>query len=430
MVTERFFRADFTPRGNFSDTTGSTVPESWPISYDDLVPWYERAEKLYRVRGTADPLRSGDTAVLRPPAPMTTGSAEVAEFLSDRGMHPYGLHVACESKSECRSCQTYLCPADCKNHSGNICVEPAVRRHGAALIDQTTVVELEADRTTVTRVVARRCGKTLRFRGNTVVLAAGAFMTPVVLLNSRSNEWPTGIANQHDNVGRNLMRHYIDMYLFRTQTKEPSIGQVKEIGVNDFYHLDGQNYGTLQSMGHLPPYDFLMNSGRKERRVLGPIRRLMRNRWVPPLRDRMIVLASIMEDLPYPDNRVIPGPASVGRKGPFLSLQYTMSEPDKRRHRYLTSQIRGSLRRYRGSRMSPIHLSGAKMNTGIGHHCGTCRFGNDPKTSALDPNNRAWGLDNLYVVDASMLPSSAGINPSLTIAANALRVAHVIDESL
>jgi choline dehydrogenase-like flavoprotein len=73
-----------------------------------------------------------------------------------------------------------------------------------------------------------------------------------------------------------------------------------------------------------------------------------------------------------------------------------------------------------------MYLSGANLNTGIGHQCGTCRFGDKPETSVLDPDNRAWELDNLYVVDASTLPSSAGINPSLTIAGNALRVAQVI----
>jgi len=431
MVTERFFREDFTPRGNFAETGCSTVPEAWPLSYDEMLPWYRKAEMLYRVRGTADPIRPGDdVASLLPPRPMTAANAEVADFLADRGMHPYNLHVACEYADQCRSCSNIICPSGCKNYSGNICVEPAVRCHGAVLLDQATVTRLEATRTAVTRVIARRRGETLRFSGRVVVLAASALMTPVLLLNSASADWPAGLANDHDLVGRNLMRHFIDIYLFRIRCAEPVAGQVKEISFNDFYQAGGQKLGTVQSLGQVPPYDFLMNASRAGRRVLGPLRHLGGRPWKRLVQDRFVVLASIMEDLPYGSNRILPGPGSTGKPGPYLELQYTMGAPDARRHREFTRQLRAAMSRYRGSRVSPVHLSGAKMNSGLGHQSGTCRFGDNPKTSVLDPTNRAWGLDNLYVVDTSMLPSSAGINPSLTIAANALRVAQVINGAL
>jgi choline dehydrogenase-like flavoprotein len=431
MVTERFFREDFTPRGNFADVGDSTVPESWPVSYNEMLPWYRKAEQLYRVRGTADPVRPGDdVASLLPPRQMTAANAEVADFLADRGMHPYNLHVACEYTDQCVSCSNIICKSGCKNYSGNICVEPAVRCHGAALLDQATVTRLEATRTAVTGVIARRRGETFRFTGKVVVLAASALMTPVLLLNSASADWPAGLANDHDLVGRNLMRHFIDIYLFRVRCAEPVGGQVKEISFNDFYQADGHKLGTVQSLGQVPPYDFLMNASRPGRRVLGPLRRLGGRPWKRLVQDRFVVLASIMEDLPYAGNRILPGPGSVSKPGPYLELRYTMGAPDIRRHREFTGRLRATMSRYRGSRVSPVHLSGAKLNSGLGHQSGTCRFGDDPKTSVLDPANRAWGLDNLYVVDTSMLPSSAGINPSLTIAANALRVAQVISGSL
>jgi choline dehydrogenase-like flavoprotein len=431
MVTERFFREDFTPRANFSNADGSTIPESWPITYDEMVPWYQKAEELYRVRGTADPLRpKDDIASLRPPRPMTPANAEITDFLHERGLHPYNLHVACEYKDRCRSCVNFICPAGCKNYSGNICVEPAIRDYGATLLDQTAVVRLEATRTALTGVVAVRHGKTLRFRGKMVILAASALMTPVLLLNSSSPEWPRGLANDHDIVGRNLMRHFIDLYIFRARSPEPVGGQIKEISVNDLYHADGQKMGTLQSMGLVPPYDFFMNANRKGRPVLGALRGPSVKRWKTLVQDRLVVLGSIMEDLPYPGNRILPGPGSMGMQGPFLELQYTMAKADQNRHKEFTRRLKSTLTRYRQSSVYPIHLSGAKMNYYLGHQCGTCRFGDSPKTSVLDPYNRAWGLDNLYIVDTSMLPSSGGINPSLTIAANALRVAQVVDCSL
>jgi predicted dehydrogenase/choline dehydrogenase-like flavoprotein len=424
MVTERFFQDDFTPRENFRDTGDSTVPDAWPVTYDEMVPWYRKAEQLYRVRGTADPLRpDDDTDSLGKPGPMTAGNAEMTEFLESRGMHPYGLHVACEYRDGCRACQSYLCAANCKNHAGNICVEPSVRNHHATLLDQATVVRLEATRTRVTEVVARRDGATLRLRGRAVVLAAGALMTPFLLLNSRSEVWPNGLANDHDVVGRNLMRHYIDVYLFRCRTKEPVGGQVKEISLNDFYHVDGQKFGNVQSMGEVPPYDFFMNSSRRTRRLFGAVRGLVGDRWRTMMQERIIVLASIMEDLPRWSNRVLLGPGSAGHEGPRLRLEYTMNEADRKRYSDYNRILGRALRGYPGSWISPLHLGGGKINSALGHQCGTCRFGDDPKTSVLDRNNRAWGLDNLYVVDGSMLPSSSGINPSLTIAANALRVA-------
>ncbi|MDT0317174.1 GMC family oxidoreductase [Streptomyces millisiae] len=431
MVTERFFREDFTPRENFSDTGDSTVPETWPVKYEELVPWYRKAERLYRVRGTADPLRpDDDTAALLPPGPVTPANAALAEHLTERGMNPYGLHVACEYQDGCQACQTFLCASGCKNHAGNICVEPAVRAYGAHLLDRTTAVRLEATRTRVTGVVARRLGSTHVFRGRVVVVAASALMTPVLLLNSASKEWPHGLANDHDLVGRNLMRHFVDVYLFRAGRGEPVRGQVKELSVNDFYRVDGEKYGTFQSMGHVPPYAFLVNSTRQNRRRLGPLRPLADRRWRPSVQERFVTMAAIMEDLPYADNRVLPGPGSTGGNGPFLELRYTVGAPDRRRHREFTRLLRSRLGRRPGSWLPPVHLSGADMNSALGHQCGTCRFGDDPRTSVLDRDNRAWGLDNLYVVDTSMLPSSGGINPSLTVAANALRVGQVIHESL
>ncbi|GAB2883429.1 GMC oxidoreductase [Streptomyces mayteni] len=431
MVTERFFREDFAPRGNFTDVGDSTVPDSWPIKYDELVPWYQRAERLYRVRGTADPLRpEDDTDSLLPPGPVTAPNAALADHLGARGLHPYGLHVACEYLDACEGCQSFLCASGCKNHAGNICVEPAVRTHGAELLDRTTAVRVEATRTRVTGVVAVRDGVTHTFRGRVVIVAASALRTPVLLLDSASRYWPDGLANDRDLVGRNLMRHFVDVYLFRVGAGTPVRGQLKELSVNDLYQVDGEKFGTFQSMGHVPPYAFLMNSTRRNRRLLGLARPLADRRWKPSLQDRFLTMAAIMEDLPYADNRILPGPGGPGRKGPVLRLRYTVGPADRRRHRLFTRLLRSRLGRYPGSPLPPIHLSGADMNSALGHQCGTCRFGDDPATSVLDPENRAWGLDNLYVVDTSMMPSSGGINPSLTVAANALRVGNLIHDRL
>jgi choline dehydrogenase-like flavoprotein len=137
---------------------------------------------------------------------------------------------------------------------------------------------------------------------------------------------------------------------------------------------------------------------------------------------RATLFSTIVEDLPYAENRVIPDPnAPNGRR-----FEYTYARELDERNRHFRRQL---IRR-----LAPRHrirfVTGGGNNLNYGHVCGTCRFGDDPATSVLDRTNRAHDLDNLYVVDASFFPSSGGTNPSLTIAANALRVGEVIDRRL
>jgi choline dehydrogenase-like flavoprotein len=153
-------------------------------------------------------------------------------------------------------------------------------------------------------------------------------------------------------------------------------------------------------------------------------------RWASPvgrpIYDRVIsgglVLAAIMEDLPYRDNRVLPSdrPSTDGRQR--LRLQYRLHPNERARREVFLSALKEVLQPFR-----TLTLRTGENNGTLGHVCGTARFGTDPATSVLDAQNRAHDVDNLYVVDASFFPSSGGINPSLTIAANALRVAEHIN---
>jgi choline dehydrogenase-like flavoprotein len=155
--------------------------------------------------------------------------------------------------------------------------------------------------------------------------------------------------------------------------------------------------------------------------------RLMRPA-VQPIYDRFVngglVLAAIMEDLPYLDNRVLPydQPSLDGRQR--LRLRYRLHPNEVERRAVFLSQLKEVLQPFR-----KLTLRTGDNNSTLGHVCGTCRFGTDPKTSVLDPQNRAHEVDNLYVVDASFFPSSTGLNPSLTVAANALRVAEHVNQA-
>jgi choline dehydrogenase-like flavoprotein len=322
---------------------------------------------------------------------------------------------------ECATCQSYLCPRQCKNDAGRICVAPAVARYGAALLDECTVVRLEASRTAVDALVCHWQGRTVRLRGKIVVLAAGALSTPGILLNSTSADWPHGVANNSGMVGRNLMRHLLDLYVIALPFSGPVRGQIKEIGFNDFYHFNGGKYGNVQSFGPLPSMRYLLNrpAPNLQRRFLRHAVSLATPPW-DRFRHSRLVLASILEDLPYAENRVLPAASANGVSR--IKFQYTIHAHERRRQTEFRASLANVLKPSSYFRMR------ADGNTMLAHVCGTCRFGADPKSSVLDATNRAHDLSNLYVCDSSFFPSSAGINPALTVAANALRVAaHVQD---
>ncbi|WP_207514293.1 GMC family oxidoreductase, partial [Mycolicibacterium celeriflavum] len=174
--------------------------------------------------------------------------------------------------------------------------------------------------------------------------------------------------------------------------------------------------------GPIPPIERLTNRPgwrAKAMRLMSPAARQVHERFLTG----GMALTAIMEDLPYLDNRVLPSdrPSEDGRQP--IRIQYRLHANEIERQAVFLRQLKEVLKPFR-----KITLRGADNNTSLAHVCGTCRFGTDPKTSVLDPQNRAHQLDNLYVVDASFFPSSAGLNPSLTVAANALRVAAHVNQ--
>ncbi|MHB9101470.1 MAG: GMC oxidoreductase [Sulfuricella sp.] len=424
MALERFFPADFQPRRNFPDANETTLPEEWPISYADLAPYYEAAEKLYRVRGTGDPLRGKDSSdhFLLPP-PLTPQGDELFQFFQQKGLHPYRLPMACEFVPECECCQGYLCAQNCKNDTSRICLAPAISDYGAELLDECEVLKLEATRTEVTGVLCSWHGTEITLSGKVVVLAAGALESPCILLRSASEHWPRGLAHDSGLVGKNLMRHHIDLYAITPRTRGLPDNRKKEFALNDFYQRDGEKLGSVQSFGRLPAAPILAESIEEDIRQgalpwLAPIFKLAKP-MVKPFLNRLVtrsmMMASTLEDLPYADNLVAPQP---GRKGGRLVINYRIRPRDRERIEAFRTLMKHALMPYRVRAIEQ-----AENNQRIAHVCGSCRFGLTREDSVLDKWNRAHDLSNLYVVDGSFFPSSGGTNPGLTIGANALRVA-------
>jgi choline dehydrogenase-like flavoprotein len=432
MALERFSPCDFVPKQNYPDAKESTLPEQWPVSYDELKPYYVAAEKLFRVRGTGDPLKENEPFDhLLPLPPITPVAQELYDFFCDKGLHPYRLPVACEFVSGCECCQSYLCDKDCKNDSARICLKPAIDDFGAQLIDECEVLKLESARNRVSGVICVRHDRLISLRGKIVVLAAGALETPKILLNSVSPAWPHGLANESSMVGRNLMRHYIDLYAIIPKAKERFLTNFKEIALNDYYVFKEHKFGTVQSFGAMPPPSIITGDMEKKLRSgalsfmssLFKIVKPAAEFFIYKIFSQRVILATIMEDLPYKDNLLMLSEKidNIGRRR--LLLRYQINRYEQLRIKAFREEISRLLKPY-----SFILIKQAENNERIAHACGTCRFGLNPKDSVLDRHNRAHEISNLYVVDSSFFPSSGGTNPALTIAANSLRVADYLKD--
>lgn len=421
---ERFWPADFRPRENFPDVGDASLPEQWPISYEELTPFYRRAEVLMGVCGTQDPLQPDPQAELKDPPPLTERDQVIFAAMQSVGLHPYRSHVGYDYEQECFECAD-VCPKACKSDAGNSWVVPALTKHQASILPQCEALEVltQGRRTTGLRV--RYQGEEMTLRAQTVAVAAGAYMSPVLLQNSRSAEWPDGLGNSSGLLGRNLMLHTSD-FLTVDPGELYSYGVPrKSITVNDFYCADGQKLGTVQSVAFpLNPLFLEAYFGYIVQR--DPIRWMRYKPEFFPRAARLgahflrraTVMGTILEDLPYPENRVV-----ADAKAPSgMRFEYHYKRELGERNALLCQRFIETL----APQLKVDIATLSQNNINFGHPCGTCRFGDDPATSVLDRNNRVHEFDNLYVVDASFFPSSSGINPSLTIAANALRVAEVI----
>ena len=220
-----------------------------------------------------------------------------------------------------------------------IALLPAVAEHGAHLLTECRAVRLDADRTQVRQVICEHRSGMLALKAKVVVLAAGALVTPVLLLNSRSGDWPRGLANGSDWVGRNLMRHLIDHIEVWPQPDSKITAENKQIGLNDFYFWEGQKYGTVQSGGAMPPMEALTNHPgwqHKALRLMSPAARPIYERFF----SGGLVLAAMIEDLPYLDNRVLPcgRPSLDGRQR--LRLQYRLHASEIERRAVFLRQLK------------------------------------------------------------------------------------------
>jgi choline dehydrogenase-like flavoprotein len=426
---ERFLPSDFSPRQYFPNAENSSVPEHWPITCEELAPYYAQAEQLFEVRGTKDPLHPDEGESLIEPPPLDARDQALFDSFTELGLHPYRSHIACRFKPGCEGCTGGLCHRQCRSgDAGFTCVLPAVEEYGAKILTECEVTKIESDPDRATGVRCVHEGKEMLISGKIIVLAAGAYMSPVILLKSKAPHCPSGLANSSDMVGRNLMVHTSDYIAVRPDKQLPDERRGKSIALNDFYVYNGVKLGSFQSVPLRINWRYTLHylrtrHGRDPRwwlTLLKPFYRPMAIVGGFYYRHAK-VFATVVEDLPYLHNRIILDENSING----MRFEYDYADELLERNKMFRKEIVKALK----PKLKAVVLT-SENNLNYGHVCGTCRFAGDPKQGVLDRNNRAHDVENLYVVDASFFPSSSGINPSLTIAANAIRVAEKISLQL
>ena len=406
-------------RHDLEDTPDMPHPTGgWPVGYDAFLPYFSQAEALLHISGTPDPLSSETVPDLADPLPLSAGEDAMMQDMAARGLSPYRLHLAIRNLPGCLICLGHKCPRVCKMDGRSAGIEPALETGNAQLVSGADVTELLHDESRITGVAVTYNGANIVLQSKTYVLAAGALGSARLMLMSQ------GCGNSSDWVGRGLMFHVNEIFALWPRRSQQFEGASKAISLRDLYAMDGQRFGMVQSMGLEASYGNIAYYlvGLYERSILRRFRRLKPLLTIIPalIAARILgqakVFVGILEDLPYPENRVMLNPSETDK----LSFKYTISKELQQRRSKFRRQIKRAFSGYR------TLLMGQQVELNYGHPCGTLRFGTNPATSVLDATCKAHDLDNLYVVDASIFPTSMGVNPSLTIAANALRVADII----
>lgn len=414
------------------------ISPAWPISYEDMEPYYAEAERLYQVHGERgeDPSEPPASGPFPHPAVSHEPRLEhLAEDFAAQGLKPFHtpLGIMLDEKNprasrciRCSTCDGHPCLVYAKADAQILCVDPALAHPNVTLMTDAYVSRLETDASgrDVEGVVVQRNGVPETLTADLVAVSCGAINSAALLLRSASDKHPNGLANGSDVVGRHYMGHVNSVLMAISKCPNPTVFQ-KTLSVNDFY-LGSPEWEY--PMGHI---SFVGKLDRDTLRAGAPA--IAPGFTLEAMATHSLDFWLTSEDLPDPENRV-----SLDREGNIV-LAYKPNNEEG--HKRLTAKLKDLLQKQRAC---PVHGHDCHVGlfsrnlflgqriplAGVAHQNGTIRFGSDPKASALDRHCKAHELDNLYVVDGSFFPSSGAVNPALTIIANALRVGDHLLERL
>ncbi len=411
------------------------ISPAWPLKYDVLEPYYAEAERLFEVHGLrgedpTEPPASGPYPY--PPVAHEQRIQRLHDDLTRQGLHPFHLPLGIRltekdgiptPTSICIRCDAFdgfPCLLNGKADAQVMCVDPALAAHpNLTLLTGAYVSKLETDPSgrRISEVLVSRNGEQERYRGNIVVVACGALSSALLLMRSANDRHPEGLANGSRQLGRNYMRHNQSVLMALMREPNETVFQ-KTLAVADFYFKsDDWDYplGLIQMCA--------TSHGAQIRGEALP----EWLEWVPKMPFEEMARHSMdfwlsSEDLPRQENRIFYDGARV-----VLDITEGNMEAHHRLKKKL-EHILSSAGAHPLLMDRNLYLGKNIPVGGTAHQAGTARFGTDPSTSVLDLDCKAHELDNLYVADASFFPSIGAVNPTLTIIANALRVADLIKQ--
>jgi choline dehydrogenase-like flavoprotein len=433
----RFQPKDFRMRTTYGAPEGSSL-DDWPISYDDLAPFYEKAEYEIGVSGDVsnDPFKGPRAKPLPMPPLPPTREYEILKPAAQRlGLHPFDLPMLRNSVPyngrppcmRCRWCVGFVCEVDAKCGTHNTVIPRALATGLCDLRLDCMVKEiLTNDQGKVTGVSYFDAHDLLHEQpADLVVLSGAAIESARLLLNSKSKLFPNGLGNRYDWVGRNLQGHAYSgaTGLFDFDTYD-DIGPGANIAICDYNHgnpglrggamlanefirlpiqaVDMQPNGVRWGKAHK---DFMRKAYRRTIRIMGPTQEM-------PVFDSRVQLDPVVKD--------------------FWGMPVAQLSGYRHSHTVEISNAMATKAeawlKEAGAIQTWLNLSGRDLSGGQ-HQAGTCRMGNDPKTSVVDSWCRVHEIDNLHVIDASVHVTNGGFNPVLTILANAYRVSAHLAQS-
>ena len=396
---------------------------AWEFTYQDFEPYYTRAESIFKIHGNqgediTEPSMSAEYPF--PALPHEPRLKEVAEDLEQLGLHPHHLTLAVDRNVEdpdnspcirCGTCDPYPCKVDAKMDAQKSCVDPALEYDNVELKINAKVTRLITDASgkEVKSVEVEIDGKIAEYTADIFVLSAGSINSAALLLKSKNQQHPDGLANSSGMVGRNLMLHNHSSIVAIATKPNPTAFQ-KTLGFNDFYF-----------------------SNRDRNYPLGQIQMTGKSKWnrldifspgsIPQptleyMADHAVDWWLTSEDLPDPNNRV-----TVTEEG---KIKVDFTRNNLKAHEDFVALWQNYLRKidFFLFMVTTVPLSA------VWHQVGTCKFGSDPQTTVLNLDCRTHDVNNLYVVDGSFFPSMGAVNPTLTIIANALRVSDRLKDNL
>ena len=387
------------------------ISPAWPISYDELEPYYTEAEHLYQVHGNRgeDPTEPWASAPYKYPAVSHEQRIQhLHDDLERAGLKPFhvplGIRIDEENARKslcirCNTCDGHPCLIGAKSDAQTICVDPALEHENVSLVTNAKVMRLETNGNAreVSKVIVERNGVREEYSGDIVVVSCGAVNSAALLLRSANDSHPNGLANGSDVVGRHYMGHINSVLMALSKCPNPTVFQ-KTLAINDFY------FGSKDwdyPMGHI---SFV---GKLDADTLKAGAPAIAPGWTLDLMAKhSLDFWLTSEDLPDPNNRV-----SIDRDGQ-IRVSYKLNNVEG--HDRLKAQLQKAMKQtncdvhghecHQGLFARNLYLGQRLPLAAVAHQNGTVRFGDDPKTSALDRNCKAHEVDNLYRRRCELLP--------------------------